>query len=766
MTVLPLASALAATLAAAPGISRPFEVGPVPKWVVPVEVPTNAVPPSDAEDGIYQLLLDRQTRLSGPQQEKYSHAARRIVTTAGTEHAEIAISFAPSYQRLTLHSVQVIRGSTRRDALLPGEIKVAQQESDLERRQFDDGLVVMVVPRDVQVGDVLEWSWTLRGANPIFGDKLLAGVSLSSSSPIERLFARFLHRAGRPVAVKQHNGAPPPRESVRDGWREWTWDMARLPGLDTDDQLPAGHDPFAWAQLSEFGSWAEVVRWAEKMFQVRDLSSPMWAQVERWRMLGDDEARARAALEFVQDEVRYFGFEMGAHSHLPHPPATVFERRFGDCKDKSLLLVTLLAAMGIESAPALVATGDRQEVATWLPAPVAFDHAIVRVRLGGRTHWLDPTHSQERGPLSERPTPPWGKALVVAPGVSGLEEIPAPQDRGPDVEIEQLLVVGQAGQPTELTVTSRFRGAWANSKRQEISASSIPERSKAFLNFYARSFSGIEATALASFDDDPGANVVTVVERYRLKDFWMDESQELFARDLAAYLPTRPRIELRKSPLGVTYPMHVLLVVRVRSPSGLAGRDATEAVRSKAFELLASRRTMQTEVRFTFEYRSVANAVEPNAVAAHLADLNKAYDLLEVTLTRRRPASGPSSASPEDALVFVAVASAILIGIVLLASNPRELWQRLKSRLRRRRFARKFDTSAGESPGTAIEVEGVTTARARAEREHCSCGGMLATTEPGADDQVVFGGQPLLVVRTVCEKCRRAGSRYFRVPHQ
>jgi hypothetical protein len=51
----------------------------------------------------------------------------------------------------------------------------------------------------------------------------------------------------------------------------------------------------------------------------------------------------------------------------------------------------LLTAMNIEARPALVNTWLAEEIEKALPGPRLFDHAIVRIRNGGRTYWFDAT---------------------------------------------------------------------------------------------------------------------------------------------------------------------------------------------------------------------------------------------------------------------------------------------------------------------------------------------------------------------------------------
>src|SRR5262249_9359676 len=130
--------------------------------------------------------------------------------------------------------------------------------------------------------------------------------------------------------------------------------------------------------------------------------------------------RLIAATRLVQDELRYLGMEMGASGFVPHPPATVWKQRFGDCKDKALLLTTVLAELGIAATPALVATDWRGAVRELLPSPYVFDHAIVRAELGASVYWIDATASYQRGGLGELTPPDYEAALLVAPGVHEL----------------------------------------------------------------------------------------------------------------------------------------------------------------------------------------------------------------------------------------------------------------------------------------------------------------------------------------------------------
>jgi hypothetical protein len=77
--------------------------------------------------------------------------------------------------------------------------------------------------------------------------------------------------------------------------------------------------------------------------------------------------------------------------------------------------------LGLDACPALVATRDGPALDQWLPTGQAFDHCIVRVRVDGVSHWIDPTQEAQVSPLGQIAECRYGWALPLAPGVDALE---------------------------------------------------------------------------------------------------------------------------------------------------------------------------------------------------------------------------------------------------------------------------------------------------------------------------------------------------------
>jgi hypothetical protein len=264
---------------------------------------------------------------------------------------------------------------------------------------------------------------------------------------------RILSPADRPLRFGAHAGATEPVGAPRGSSVEYLWEQVDVPAVLGENLTPPWYLDAPWLQVSEFADWSEVGRWARSLFPPARLPAELEGLVATWeeRHATSDD-RALAAVDWVQRNIRYVGIELGAGSYRPSPPATVVQRRFGDCKDQVHLLCTVLRSMGIEAAPVLVSTWGRPLVAEMLPSPQPFDHVIARVVLDGRPVLVDPTLSSQRGPLADRFLPDYGHGILAAAGQEGLRPLGPYQGIPPEMEIVERMKAGGRGEPARMTV--------------------------------------------------------------------------------------------------------------------------------------------------------------------------------------------------------------------------------------------------------------------------------------------------------------------------
>ena len=110
--------------------------------------------------------------------------------------------------------------------------------------------------------------------------------------------------------------------------------------------------------------------------------------------LTSEAAKIQAIYHFVATSIRYVGIELGQSAYQPSPATEVFHMQYGDCKDKTTLLISMLDLVGIKAYPVLMSVAPYERVDTALPSLNQFNHMIVAIPTGTNAYiWLDPTAS-------------------------------------------------------------------------------------------------------------------------------------------------------------------------------------------------------------------------------------------------------------------------------------------------------------------------------------------------------------------------------------
>lgn len=655
----------------------PYRIAQPATWVSPLELELplgDSTAPGPIREGFEILLVDQQERVIGRRVEQFFHRAYWLLDEGAVqEWSQITIAFDSSYQDLTLHAVTVVRDGRRIDQLTRANIQILQREPRLEYQTYDGSLSLVVLLHDVRRGDVVEYSYTRRGANPVFAGHYMNAFSLASTVPVRRLQYRLLWPDGRRLFIRRTRTDLEPSVRLVGEHQEHVWARSDVPAHILDANLPDWYEPFPAIQLSDFASWSEVAAWGDSLFRVprappRGLAQPL-AEIRGKHQSAPE--RVLAALRFVQDEIRYLGIEIGENSHVPYPPATVIERRYGDCKDKALLLITMLRALGVEARPALVSTTFRGRVGAFHPTAAVFDHAIVRATIGDRAYWLDPTALYERGDL-DAASPSFGAGLILDPTTEALDTIPGPPAAGPFTDIEMRFELGPVDSTTRMTVRTRYLGKDANYTRSFLRGTSSEQLQQQYAEYYSELYPSIQAAAPLEVTDDEAANVIEILERYRIAQFWrFSEDQgahvgHFYPLELGGAVPAAT-VTTRTMPLKVVYPTHLRYTIEARIEEGWFIRPEKETIETPA--ALFNRRVEAANklLTLTYEYQTLADHVTPEAAAEHIEKLASAATTLEFSVTAP---SGPTTVSdwltPQEANWPIGLTAAFATGIMTL----------------------------------------------------------------------------------------------------
>ncbi len=292
-----------------------------------------------------------------------------------------------------------------RETVLP--IEGANQELEIARTIKADGRVIdaehkgmEVAFADVAPGDLVEARYVMRKTQTVglyerFWNSHFFQVDLPC------LLCRFslLMPEDMEYTYKTYHMELQPASTVEDGLRLDVFEDWRRPSYLVEPGMPPEEESIAWIDCSNVSDWREIVEWYEGMSsgRLRARDEIRRLAVELGAGAADDSTRLRRVAHHVLEEYQYQGGAFSISGFIPRSMKEILRTRYGDCKDLSALIISLLREMGIEACFALV---NSREVMTmpYLPSP-RFTHAVVRARTeDGRVFWIDPTAKGLRFP--------------------------------------------------------------------------------------------------------------------------------------------------------------------------------------------------------------------------------------------------------------------------------------------------------------------------------------------------------------------------------
>lgn len=549
-------------------------VSPVPAWVSDVPLPVEDNHRQDEiQKGVYYLLIDSQVLArEGEEPHYFFHYAYHIVNQQGVEHnAQINIDYDPSYQRVTLHSVNVIRQGKTIDKIPSARMKIIQREKEMDDLIYNGRDTLNIILDDVRVGDTIEYRFSRVGMNPVYQDIFGFSHNLRWTVPVGKVSVRLLWEKAGSLQRQIVNSDLSLAERKTDNGVEYRIEGVDVPPLAVDRGTPNWFNPWGVIHFSELENWGEVVLWSEQLYHNvmmgDDTVDQIVADIKAQHSVVDDQIAA--ALRFVQDEIRYLGIELGQNSHKPSPAFTTLKRRYGDCKDKTVLLLTFLKKLGVEAYPALVNTELRQEIKTNLPSIQAFNHVLTYVKHQGQGYWLDPTRKYQYGPLATIYQPDYGYALVLEPGRRELEPMTSlPVKYGTAVK-DSFVIPADPAKDVEYSTLSTYYGLNAETQRQRLADKGRTKLQTEFLEFYRKYYPDISSTQPVTIEDSTVNNSLRLKETYRIHDFWSfdredNKSRTRFYANIVSHFLKSPKDTDREHPLRLDHPEMVEQAIKVQ----------------------------------------------------------------------------------------------------------------------------------------------------------------------------------------------------------
>lgn len=394
-----------------------------------------------------------------------NYLSYKVLSQRGAENWDaISVRWEPWHDQKPVVRAQVFAAD---GSIHPLDSKVLKDEtvSDSEAKIYSDGRVVRGPLPAIAAGSIVEQEEVITERLPFFQpgtvDRIYFGenmptletrLTLDAPDSLKLKYETQLlpnvktertESAGR-VRVSFVQGPMDPLEPVESNL------PADIPGRPSVT-FATGRD---WAGIAE--KYAEVV---DAQIGAADLKSTV-ARVTKGK--NTREEKAAAIQEFLSGQVRYTGVEFGESAIVPHSPEETLTHQYGDCKDKSSLLVALLRAAGVPAYVALLNAGSRQDISAELPGMGMFDHAIVYLP-GEPEIWIDATDEYAR--LGQLPSSDQGRrALVAKKGTTGLVQTPEFASKDNLIVEKREFLLAENG-PARIVETTQPHGVYESEYR-------------------------------------------------------------------------------------------------------------------------------------------------------------------------------------------------------------------------------------------------------------------------------------------------------------
>lgn len=489
----------------------------LPAWADPLL----DIPVTERKDPVVMRLAETQAWVGGRSAVLQNRAIQVNEQSALAAIGQFGIDYFPAYQKLHLHRLVILRGTQRMDRTQGVNVRLLERETGIDAGLYEGAMTLQLLLDDIRVGDTLWITYSIEGSNPVFGKQWSSEFSWDAWMPVERRSLTVFHPHDRPMhwrLLGDFQAAPLTPHISRQGHTERLYFEQRgLEALESEEFVPSDYMPGRTLQMSEHHDWNSVARWANGLFPPAPVTPALKALADQVSRQSTPAARVSMALRWVQDEIRYFSVSIGENSHRPHTPDTVLKRRYGDCKDKSYLLVSLLQQLGIPARLVLLNARAPKAPAKIIASPAMFDHVVVQVRLDDRTYYVDPVASGQKLTLEKLTTVFAGAyGLVVDTASTGLTVLPEPGDAGPVYEHSDDISIGSFDGDAVLETRQIFRGAYAEAMRAAAPRLSSNDLAKSMLERYESLYPGLALMTPPRMEDDTEANVFTMSGRYKL----------------------------------------------------------------------------------------------------------------------------------------------------------------------------------------------------------------------------------------------------------
>jgi tetratricopeptide (TPR) repeat protein len=553
-------------------------------------------------------------------QSRYTtHQVVKLLNERGIQkYGDIAIPYQPNAQNIGVNIARTIAPDSTVHLPPDEAFNDVTPPGLLSRNLYSDMMWRVISMVGLAPGVCIEYQVTLEDKlEHVTGTKtwIIGGFNFQFSEvTLETSYALRLPQECR-FHWKTENFEIEPKVSYNaDGIVSYIWRHGEMPALKLEDGMPHINDIAPRMSYSSIMSWDDVYKWYKGLAKGRYASDKhLQETVEKLtENLRTDEAIIRTLYHFVAKHIRYVGIELGESAYQPSPATEVLQKQYGDCKDKTTLLIAMLDLVGIRAYPVLISTSPYERIDTDLPSLSQFNHMIAAIPTDKNIYiWLDPT-SQTCG-YGELPYSDQGRMGFLIGNTHGtFVDIPIyPAESNRFVSKTELWLNSKGGVRGEILI--HMTGQYNLDARWKYKQVPPSEWKKTLASELSQQFPNIHVDSVNISDVENLDIPVEIAVNFRVDKYAVNLNKQILLPlpidEFGEYAEIVAAAE-RTYPLELSYPMKLEKTIRIHLPDGWTAVLPPDYEHTTSFAAMERRYSQQKnlvvyQLTFTLKQRAI-----------------------------------------------------------------------------------------------------------------------------------------------------------------
>jgi cytochrome c-type biogenesis protein CcmH/NrfG len=338
-------------------------------------------PGSDEYPEDNSVILLRNVQLAvypeGGSEEKNVLVIKAFDNAAVDNWKEYYISHNPNNQKLIIEKAEVLKANGNK---IPAEVNGAH-----------------IVFTNLAEGDAIHLNYKKKN---YYGSKLLKHFwdkhYMQLFYPVLKDRYSLIVPKDKKFSYKMMNNdtLEPEIKELEENLVRYTWELENIESVKSESYTPALTEYGDVLFVSSLPDWNFVASWYNDLtegkvkmeFEAKQLLKELFPEDNGL----SDKEKVIKIYNHIVNNIRYSSIAFRQSSYVPQDPTKTLNTRLGDCKDLSLLFVTLCREIGLEAE--LVLNNTRNNGKNDMPLPsISFNHCIAKVTIDGDEYFVELT---------------------------------------------------------------------------------------------------------------------------------------------------------------------------------------------------------------------------------------------------------------------------------------------------------------------------------------------------------------------------------------